>query len=151
MAVSYNLLISPVKQKINNLCNAHSVPMQHIGGMVEEPKNPPNYLRAWRLAAKLTQAELAQEANTSAAMINHLENGKRALTHAWLTRVSPALGTTPGSILDRAPGSDAQESRLRELWMISNDDERERIVRVAEAMLPYTPEPELAPIGGDPR
>jgi transcriptional regulator with XRE-family HTH domain len=144
MSASYNLLISPVKQKNNNLCNAPFSAVQHIVVMSTEPKNPPNFLRAWRLAAHMTQAELATHAGTTAAMINHLENGKRGLTHAWLTRIAPILATTPGAIIDRPPGAIDQDERMRALWSIVSPDERDRIVRVAEAMLPYTPQPDFA-------
>lgn len=66
----------------------------------------PNHLRAWRKMRKLTQQQLADkcEPPTSKSVIAALENGDMGLTAKWLRKLAPALGTTPGFLLDHDPG-----------------------------------------------
>jgi len=62
-----------------------------------------NHLRAWRRFRKLTQAELGERVDTTANVISQLESGVRGLSDKWLRRLAPALGTTPGFLLDHDP------------------------------------------------
>ena len=62
-----------------------------------------NYLRAWREYRGLTQAQLAAMIGTEGSVISLLESGDRELSDKWLRRVAPALGTTPGFLLDYSP------------------------------------------------
>lgn len=41
--------------------------------------------------------------NTKGNVIGHLESGERGLSDKWLRRLAPALGTTPGFLLDHSP------------------------------------------------
>jgi transcriptional regulator with XRE-family HTH domain len=71
------------------------------------PKKPTreatNNLRAWREFRGMTQEELAAKVDTSGNVISLLESGERGLSNKWLIRLAPALGTTPGFLLDFDP------------------------------------------------
>jgi transcriptional regulator with XRE-family HTH domain len=62
-----------------------------------------NHLRAWREHRGLSQEELAAQADTAGNVISLLESGERRLSEKWLRRLAPALGTTPGLLLDHSP------------------------------------------------
>ena len=51
----------------------------------------------------MTQEELAARVGTAGNVIGLLESGERGLSHKWLLRLAPALGTTPGFLLDHDP------------------------------------------------
>lgn len=51
----------------------------------------------------MTQEQLANEIGTAANVISLLESGERGLSHKWLLKLAPALGTTPGFLLDHDP------------------------------------------------
>lgn len=62
-----------------------------------------NHLRAWREFRQLTQEQLADRVGTAGNVIGLLESGERGLSHKWLLKLAPALGTTPGFLLDHDP------------------------------------------------
>jgi transcriptional regulator with XRE-family HTH domain len=64
-----------------------------------------NHLKAWRKFRRMTQQELADaiEPTTTKQVIQAIETGARGLSDKWLRRLAPALGTTPGFLLDHAP------------------------------------------------
>jgi transcriptional regulator with XRE-family HTH domain len=62
-----------------------------------------NHLKAWRKFRRMTQEELAVAVDTTKAVISNLETGSRGLSDKWLRRLAPALGTTPGFLLDYDP------------------------------------------------
>lgn len=64
---------------------------------------PKNHLRAWRKFRGLSQEQLAERVGSSKAVIGHLETGRSGLSHKWLLKLAPALGTTPGFLLDHDP------------------------------------------------
>ena len=66
-------------------------------------KEAANHLRAWREFRGLTQEQLAGEVGTAGNVIGLLESGERGLTHKWLLKLAPVLGTTPGFLLDHDP------------------------------------------------
>jgi transcriptional regulator with XRE-family HTH domain len=66
-------------------------------------KEAANHLRAWREFLQMTQEELAAQVGTAGNVIGLLESGERGLSHKWLLRLAPALGTTPGFLLDHDP------------------------------------------------
>lgn len=51
----------------------------------------------------MTQAQLAEKVDTTDNVISVLESGARGLSDKWLRRLAPALGTTPGFLLDHDP------------------------------------------------
>lgn len=62
-----------------------------------------NHLRAWRKFRHKTLDEVAAEIGTTKAVIQQLEVGKMSLSHKWLVKIAPVLGTTPGTLLDHDP------------------------------------------------
>lgn len=62
-----------------------------------------NHLRAWREFRHLTQDQLGERVETTASVISLLESGARGLSDKWLRKLAPALGTTPGFLLDHSP------------------------------------------------
>lgn len=51
----------------------------------------------------MTQEELAAKVDTAGNVIGLLESGGRGLSDKWLRKLAPALGTTPGFLLDHDP------------------------------------------------
>lgn len=66
-------------------------------------RGPKNHLRAWREHRRLTQEYLAEQIGTTGNVISQIESGARGLSHKWLVKLAPALGTTPGFLLDHDP------------------------------------------------
>lgn len=76
----------------------------HCVGMSKKPSTASvNNLRAWREFRGLTQEQLAEIVGTAGNVIGLLESGGRGLSSKWLMRLAPALGTTPGFLLDHDP------------------------------------------------
>jgi transcriptional regulator with XRE-family HTH domain len=97
----------------------------------------PNFLRNWRDYRKLTQEDLAAEVGTTAGMISMLENGERQLSAKWLRRLAPALGTTPGWLLDHDPYELPHD--LFDLWQSARPEQREQITALAETVVSFRP------------
>jgi transcriptional regulator with XRE-family HTH domain len=99
---------------------------------VEVEKNrSPNNLKAWREFRKLSQAELAEKVGTTGSMISMLETEQRGLSAKWLRRLAPALGTTPGHLLDLDP--EEMDADLFDIWTAIADRDKPRAKRVLEA------------------
>jgi transcriptional regulator with XRE-family HTH domain len=96
-------------------------------------KNLPevNHLQAWRLHRRMTQEELAKAVDTTGAVISLLESGARGLSAKWLRRLAPALGTTPGFLLDHHP--DDIPTDVMEIWGDIPASQRDQAIRVLEA------------------
>lgn len=62
-----------------------------------------NHLRAWRKFRHMTLEEVADAIGTTKAVIQQLETGKMTVSHKWLLKLAPVLGTTPGFLLDHDP------------------------------------------------
>lgn len=75
---------------------------------------PPHHLRAWRLFRGLSQDELAARVGTTKAVISNLELSERGLSHKWLARLAPVLGTSAGAILDVDPNDAPPE--VMQVW-----------------------------------
>ena len=98
------------------------------GKTTTEPKNN---LRAWRVFRGLSQAELGERVDTTANVISQLESGVRGLSHKWLLRLAPALGTTPGFLLDHDPNDlDSAWTEAVESVPVDRRDEAIQILRV---------------------
>jgi transcriptional regulator with XRE-family HTH domain len=63
-----------------------------------------NQLKLWRLAAGLTQSELADHIGTTASVVSLFETGGRKLSPKWLYSAAEVLKISPGTLLDKAPG-----------------------------------------------
>jgi transcriptional regulator with XRE-family HTH domain len=113
--------------------------MRHNVAMKKRGENPPNNLRAWRLFRRMTQAELAEAVGTNANVIHLLENSERGLSHKWMLKLAPALGTTAGFMIDHDPHD--LPSDLFDIWNRSTPAEQQQITSVAEALVPFRAQP----------
>jgi transcriptional regulator with XRE-family HTH domain len=93
----------------------------------------PNFLRAWREFRKLTQAELAEKVGTNQNMIAYLENGERGLSAKWLRKLAPALGTTPGHLLDHDPND--MSADIFDIWMHADLRQRRQLSDIAKTIV----------------
>lgn len=107
--------------------------------MDDDKNGGPNNLQAWREFRRLTQVELAEAVGTTAGMISHLESGERGLSSKWLRRLAPALGTSPGFLLDHNPFD--LDNDILEIWNRADQAQKKQIRAVAEALVPYAPPP----------
>jgi len=89
-----------------------------------------NYLQAWRLHRRMTQEDLARAVDTTGAVISLLESGARGLSAKWLRRLAPALGTTPGFLLDHHPEDIPTD--VMEIWGNIPQGQRDQAMRVLE-------------------
>jgi transcriptional regulator with XRE-family HTH domain len=64
--------------------------------------NPAAQIREAREAAGLTQAELAEKANTTQGTISRIENGEIVPRLDTLQRIADALGTSTSALLEVA-------------------------------------------------
>ncbi len=80
--------------------------------MARKPEK--NFLRAWRELRGMTQAELAEQVQTTGPVISLLESGARGLSDKWLRRLAPVLKTTPGHLLDSDPN--ALDESIMDIW-----------------------------------
>ena len=88
-----------------------------------------NHLMAWREFRGLTQAQLAESAGTTGAVISLLESGGRPLSDKWLRKFADALDTTPGRLLDHDPNEVNHD-----LWEAVADVPEERRAEVMEIL-----------------
>jgi len=99
----------------------------------EDKNGGPNHLRDWREFKQLTQAQLAEKVGTSANMIGYLESGERGLTAKWLRKLSDALDTSPGMILDHDPHM--LDSDIIEIWATASNRVKKQIGEIARTLL----------------
>jgi transcriptional regulator with XRE-family HTH domain len=93
----------------------------------------PNYLRAWRLYRELTQEQLAEKIGTNANMVQYLETGERGLSAKWLRRLAPALGTTPGMLLEHDPRE--LDADVLDIWAHGDLRQKRQLSEIAKALL----------------
>lgn len=89
---------------------------------------PKNHLKAWRKHRHMTQQQLADaiEPPTTKQVIQAIETGQRGLSDKWLRRLAPALGTSPGFLLDYAP-DDIDSEYVREALDVPTDRRAEAV------------------------
>lgn len=92
----------------------------------------PNQLRAWRIFRGMTQEELAELVGTNANMIGYLESGERGLSAKWLRKLSPALKTTPGMILDHDPSE--LDTDIIDIWTRADLRQKSQISEIAKTI-----------------
>jgi transcriptional regulator with XRE-family HTH domain len=143
LTMSSTLQFAKTASSENNckLLKAQKTALMHNEIMDEKFPNPPNYLRQWRDFRHLTQEQLAEAVNTTGSVIHLLETSARGLSHKWLVKLAPVLRTTPGFILDHNPNE--MSSDLFEIWNRGDEEDRRKLVIVAETIIPYRAEPGL--------
>lgn len=92
----------------------------------------PNYLRAWREYRGMTQQELADKAETTHQVIGYLERGRTQLSAKWLRKLAPILDTTPGMLLDHAPGDLSAD--VIDMWASASMGQRRQIAELAKVV-----------------
>lgn len=92
----------------------------------------PNHLKAWRKYRRLTQQQLADAIDppTTKQVIQAIETGQRGLSDKWLRRLAPALGTTPGFLLDYDP--EELPTDILDIWRDIPAEDQERARRALE-------------------
>lgn len=78
---------------------------------VAEPKAP-NRIKEWRELRRMSLAELARQAGTSAQQMGRLEAGKRRLTVGWMEKLAGPLGVSPAELMP-GPSSGPTTQPLR--------------------------------------
>lgn len=120
--------------KYHNLCGAPPITFCDNLGMDTEDKNGgPNHLRDWREFRKLSQQELAAAVDTTQHQIAYLESGERGLSAKWLRKLSAALDTTPGMILDHSPKD--LDSDIVEIWATASSRQKKQLSEIAKTIL----------------
>jgi len=69
----------------------------------------------------MTLEEVADAVGSTKATIQQLEVGRITLSHKWLVKIAPVLGTTPGMLLDHDP-NDLPTAVLETWASIPSDD-----------------------------
>ncbi|PZU71295.1 MAG: hypothetical protein DI531_16095 [Brevundimonas sp.] len=90
-----------------------------------------NYLRAWRKFRHMTLDEVADAIGSTKATVQQLEVGRMSLSHKWLLKIAPVLGTTPGMLLDHDP-NDLPTSVL-ETWAAIAAEDKPQALKVLES------------------
>ena len=99
-------------------------------------ESAPNNLEAWRKYRRLTQLELARRVETTQGQIAHLEAGRVELSAKWLRRLAPALGTTPGMLLDHNPNK--LDADIIEIWANANERQQRQLTDIAKTLVQFT-------------
>lgn len=94
-------------------------------------KEAANHLRAWREFRFMTQEELADAVGTAGNVIGLLESGERGLSQKWLSKLAPALGTTPGHLLDHDPRDLATD--ILDTWAAIPTEDRPKALAILQA------------------
>lgn len=79
----------------------------------------------------MSQDQLGELAGTKGNVIGLLESGERGLSNAWLKKLAPHLGTTPGFLLDHDPSNIDTEILLLVQDLVK--EERPRVVKLLKA------------------
>jgi transcriptional regulator with XRE-family HTH domain len=106
-------------------------PMSQTARMVKVSSKPSmNHLRAWREFNRMSQEELGKKVGTAGNVIGLLESGERGLSDKWLRKLAPALGTTPGFLLDHDP-DDIDRDLLEAVRDIAATD-KQRVLQILQ-------------------
>lgn len=121
--------------EIRKSYNDHAMQGSHNAAMDDDDdKNGgPNHLRAWMKFRKVKGAKLAEALDITPGMVSDLANSKRALSAKWLRRLAPALGTTPGLLLDHDPHD--LDRDVIDIWVNADAAQRRTLKDVAQALV----------------
>jgi len=75
---------------------------------------PPLFLREWREHRQLTQQQLADRLDTTAASISRIESGKRDFTGVFLIGAARALGCQPADLIGRLPTEPSLDAAIKD-------------------------------------
>lgn len=115
--------------------------------MTTQLEKYPNRIRELRKACGLTQAELGDRIGISSVHVGHLELGRRELSLSMMQAIARALAVETVELLAPADNPLAGNPRSRRLlthWAGANEPGRLAIERVAESMVGYRGESDIA-------
>jgi transcriptional regulator with XRE-family HTH domain len=97
-------------------------------------ENPPNRIRELRLAAGLTQAELAEIIGVKPNVIGRYETGDRELSLGRMRQIARVFETDVGGLLSRDDNKGGLDDRELDVITIMRQDETraEMVARLAE-------------------
>lgn len=87
----------------------------------------PNHLKDFRVAAGVSQPDLAKAADTNVQNVSRIERGERRLTQEWADLFAPHLGTTAKELMFPTPEqlrSLPGRSQVREFERVPLDEDR---------------------------
>lgn len=129
-----HIVMFDASPKYHSLGGARPITFCDNPGMDTEDKNGgPNHLRDWREYRGLSQQELATACNTTQHQIAYLESGERGLSAKWLRKLSVALDTTPGMILDHNPND--LDSDIVEIWATASNRQKRQLAEIAKTIM----------------
>lgn len=101
----------------------------------------PNRLYELRRERGLSQQKLADMVGCSKMHISGVERGTRDFSFSMLRRIAEVFGVAPGDLLSDQDNphrlSDPEEVHLIETYRQAPEQDREKIVKVAETIAPY--------------
>lgn len=107
--------------------------------MPRKPKpSGANFIALWRVAAGMTQEELADRAGLTTASISRIESGKAGYTKSSLENIALALQVEPWQLLGQRPGT---ASSLIQKLARAGPEQVAQIEAVADALLAFTHAP----------
>lgn len=105
---------------------------------------PGNRIRQFRKAAGLSQAQLGAKIGIHQTHVGNIENGDRPLTLDYARRIAKVFNITVADLLEDEDNPDRLTPEERELIALhrsASAQEKATILRVAEAVVPFTPMP----------
>ena len=107
-------------------------------GRVQFKKRPrrPTFVRQWREYRGLSQEQLAERLEMSAAQLSRVETGKQPYTQDFLEAVAEALRTDVPSLLMRDPLKEDPNdpNSIWSLWDHAKPGQRRMIVDIAKTV-----------------
>jgi len=103
-----------------------------------------NRIRALRKLRGMTQQELGRRIGCSHAQVSDLERCIVALTHDWMTKIAEALNCAAADLLPDEDNPDrltVEERDLLQLYRSADIEQREKLARLADIIIPFKPEP----------
>jgi transcriptional regulator with XRE-family HTH domain len=145
MAIYSQIANKPASPVFCILHKARNSALPHTANMDQEKNGGVNHLRAWREFRRLSREQLAAAIDppTTGPVIWHLEEGERGLSAKWLRRLAPALGTTPGHLLDHDPKD--LNTDILDIWAKADATQQAQIYQLADTVLHFS-----AAVAGDP-
>lgn len=94
-------------------------------------------LKRWRRhhRGKLTQQQVAEQADIATSMVSQVETGKKKLSLETLDKIAKVYGTTAGHLLDYEPTDPPIPSEFLETWRNASPEEQKIIIRQAKALV----------------
>lgn len=104
--------------------------------MQEEIRSIGSRIRKHRKALELSQEELGELAGIHPSYVGQLERGIRVPSISILMRIARALGTQPGTLLEKEePGREGIIQALKEVLKDASDSDAQLILEIARLIV----------------